>query len=365
MTDGTRTPLIIGHRGSPATRPEHSRSSYELAIAQGADAVEPDVVASRDGVLLVRHENEISGTTDVADRPEFADRRRTQIVDGRSVTGWFTEDFDWAELATLRCRERLPLLRPLSAEHDGAEPLLRLSDVLAILDAADGNVAAVIELKHAEHFAGVGLPLDALLAAELSERGWATGRRLYLESFEERVLHGVRDRGVEASLVYLMEDHGGAQDLVGELGSAAPRYAEQRRESALAELAARVDGISVDTSVLLRPLPGGVGGSDPAVDEVPGGGEDELRGERLVERAHAHGLLVFAWTLRAENAFLEPQYRSDGVDAPAEGAVGDWQGQFGRVLATGVDGAFVDQVDLGVRARQRLVAPAEGVDDVV
>ncbi|MGO3885429.1 MAG: glycerophosphodiester phosphodiesterase family protein, partial [Mycetocola sp.] len=313
MTSRPARPLIIGHRGSPATRPEHSRSSYDLAIAQGADAVEPDIVASRDGVLLVRHENEISGTTDVADRPEFADRKRTQIVDGQSMTGWFTEDFDWAELATLRCRERLPELRPASAAHNDTEPLLKLSDVLEILDASDRSIAVVIELKHAEHFRRIGLPLDALLATELSERGWAQGRPVYLESFEEAALHGVRERGVEAQLIYLMEDHGGAQDLIGELGSAAPRYADQRREAALAELAKRVDGISVDTSVLLRPLPAGVGGSQPpAAVEVDGA---ELRGSELVERAHAQGLRVFAWTLRAENAFLEPQFQTGEAGA--------------------------------------------------
>src|SRR3954454_16332942 len=107
-----RSPLVIGHRGAPGYRPEHSRSSYDLALAMGADAVEPDVVVSRDGVLVVRHENEISGSTDVADRLEFARRRTTKTIDGVEVSGWFVEDFTWDELSTLRCRERLPQLRP-------------------------------------------------------------------------------------------------------------------------------------------------------------------------------------------------------------------------------------------------------------
>src|SRR5690606_35242781 len=131
-----RSPLVIGHRGAPGYRPEHSRSSYDLALAMGVDAVEPDIVVSKDGVLVVRHENEISGTTDVATRPEFADRRTTKPVDGVSLTGWFAEDFTWDELASLRCRERLPVLRTVSASFDDRQPVLRLRDVLDLVRAA-------------------------------------------------------------------------------------------------------------------------------------------------------------------------------------------------------------------------------------
>ena len=127
------SPLVIGHRGAPGYRPEHTRSSYQLAIAMGVGAVEPDVVATADGVLVVRHENEISGTTDVADRPEFAERFTTKTAGGQDFPGWFTEDFTWDELSTLRCRERLPELRPESAAFDGQEPMLRLRDLLELL----------------------------------------------------------------------------------------------------------------------------------------------------------------------------------------------------------------------------------------
>ncbi len=129
-------PLVIGHRGAPGYRPEHTRSSYELALALGVDAVEPDIVASKDGVLVVRHENEISTTTDVADRPEFAARKTTKRIDGQALTGWFTEDFTWNELSTLRSRERLPELRTSSASFDDAQGVLRLMDVLDIVRAA-------------------------------------------------------------------------------------------------------------------------------------------------------------------------------------------------------------------------------------
>jgi glycerophosphoryl diester phosphodiesterase len=135
-TESPVRPLLIGHRGAPGYRPEHTASSYRLAFAMGVDAVEPDVVATADGVLVLRHENEISGTTDVADRPEFADRRTTKRVDGARLTGWFTEDFTWAELTTLRCRERIPALRPGSAEHNDTEPILRLSDLLDLVEEA-------------------------------------------------------------------------------------------------------------------------------------------------------------------------------------------------------------------------------------
>ncbi|MBN9186969.1 MAG: hypothetical protein J0I62_00510 [Microbacterium sp.] len=174
-----RPPLVIGHRGAPGYRPEHSRSSYDLALEMGVDAVEPDIVVSRDGVLVVRHENEISGTTDVTTRPAFADRRTTKTVDGETLTGWFAEDFTWDELSTLRAVERLPEIRPASATFDGQQPILRLRDVLDLVRAASlaqgREIGVVVEIKHATYFAGLGWDVAALLAAELREAGWAAG----------------------------------------------------------------------------------------------------------------------------------------------------------------------------------------------
>ena len=157
-----KSPLVIGHRGAPGYRPEHSRSSYELALAMGVDAVEPDVVATKDGVLIVRHENEISGTTDVAEHPEFADRKTTKRVDGQALTGWFSEDFTWAELSTLRATERLGPLRQASASFDGRYPVIRLRELFEIIDdaaeASDRVLKMVAEFKHAAYFDGIGLP---------------------------------------------------------------------------------------------------------------------------------------------------------------------------------------------------------------
>ena len=193
LHDSGARPLVIGHRGASGYRPEHTRSAYELAFALGADAVEPDIVATRDGVLVLRHENEISGTTDVAARPEFASKRVTREVDGAALTGWFTEDFTWAELSTLRARERLGALRQSSASFDGRYPVIRLRDLFELIDTAAEEqrrlVRMVAEFKHASHFAALGLPLDELFAAELDDAGWGRGDdRLIMEAFELDVL---------------------------------------------------------------------------------------------------------------------------------------------------------------------------------
>jgi glycerophosphoryl diester phosphodiesterase len=186
VTDG---PLVIAHRGACGYRPEHSRAAYELAIEQGADMLEPDVVVTKDGVLVIRHENEISGTTDVADHPEFADRRTVKIIDNEPLDGWFTEDFTWDELATLRCRERLSDMRLESRAFDGQFELLRLTDLLRLVDAASRAVSLCIELKHATYFDDEGLALDELLARDLTECGWKLDdSRLVIESFEKSIL---------------------------------------------------------------------------------------------------------------------------------------------------------------------------------
>ena len=328
-------PLVIGHRGAPGYRPEHTRSSYELAVALGADAVEPDLVASRDGVLIVRHENEISGTTDVARHPEFSDRRTTKQIDGASLTGWFTEDFTWAELATLRAVERLPKLRQHSSTFDGMEPMLRLSDLLELVDDAAERTGRplrlVAEIKHPTHFASIGLPLDELVAAALTP--WGDRSRLTVECFEQTVLGEVHARGTDAEFVYLLESTGAAADLVARDGTAAQTYAQQLTEAGLARLAAEVDGISVDKSLLLdTSRRGAVGTTD------------------LVGRAHEHGLRVFTWTLRPENRFLAAAHRVGS----APGDWGDWRREFELILSTGVDVVFADHADLAVLARAGL-----------
>jgi glycerophosphoryl diester phosphodiesterase len=300
----------------------------------GADAVEPDIVVTRDGVLVVRHENEISGTTDVAEHSEFRDRRTIKEVDGARLTGWFTEDFTWAELATLRAVERLPQLRPGSSAFDGDQPIMRLDELLELVDdAADRTgrpLRLVAEVKHPSYFAAMGMPLDELVAGALGP--WGGHGRLTVECFEQTVLGQLKERGVSADYVYLVEASGAAADLVAAFGATATSYAEQLTDDGLANLASAVDGVSVDKSLLLS-----ADGSGPASTD-------------LVARAHALGLTVFTWTLRPENQFLAPAHRR-GSD-PAEW--GDWRAEFEVILGTGVDGVFADHPDLAVAARAAL-----------
>ena len=321
-------PLVIGHRGAPGYRPEHSRSSYDLALELGVDAVEPDVVFTKDAVAVVRHENEIGSTTDVAGHPEFASRRTTKQVDGVAVTGWFTEDFTWDELATLRCRERLPKLRPVSARFDGDEPLLRLRDLLDLVRDAGvrqgREIGVVLEVKHATFFASLGYDVAGLLAEELRGAGWDAGRSpLIVESFEEGILHRMRDRGIRARYVYLLEASGRAYDLVAAQGADAPTYAEQLSATALDRLAGAVDGVSLDKRIILEGPRGGAG---------------------VVAEAQRRGLEVFTWTCRPENTFLAAPFRR-GL---SKGAFGDWEREWQLIADAGVDGVFVDHPDLGV-----------------
>ncbi len=348
--DSAAHPLVIGHRGAPGYRPEHTRSAYELAFALGADAVEPDLVATRDGVLVLRHENEISGTTDVATRPEFASRRTTREVDGTPLTGWFTEDFTWAELATLRATERLGALRQSSASFDGRFPIIRLRDLFGLIDAAAEEqrrlIRMVAEFKHASHFAAQGLPLDELFAAELDEAGWGRGdERLIMEAFELDVLDRLGARGIHGHRVFLIEETGAPVDRALAEGRAAPSYDDFMTEAGLLGLAGRVAGVSVGKARLL--------GSSRARrnGRVADRGAPPLVGAELVDAAHSAGLLVFTWTLRPENRFLAARHRR----GTSRSAFGDWLGEFSEVIATGVDGIFVDHPDLGVDARAAFV----------
>ncbi len=335
-------PFVIAHRGASGYRPEHTRAAYELAIELGADAVEPDLVATRDGVLVVRHENEISQTTDIAEHPEFADRRTTKTIDGIALTGWFTEDFSWAELSGLRAKERLPELRLANTAFDRSQPVLRLSELLRLLDDADRPIGLVAEIKHANYFESIGLPLDRLFADELARAGWTGDPRLTVESFEQTVLGQVHDRGVGGRLVFLAEADGAPADQVALYGEDAKSYADYLTDAGLARLASDgVHGISVDKQLL---LPDTVG---PLADL---GSPEHSRGSELVAGAHAAGLTAFCWTLRAENQFL-PEALQAG-SSPA--AYGDWMAEFQYLMRCGLDGVFADQPDLAIAARSAL-----------
>lgn len=310
-TDGTSAkPLVFGHRGAPGYLPEHTLPSFELAIAQGADGVEVDVVASADGVPVVRHERELGGTTDVAARPEFAARRREGLVDGVPRDGWFAEDFVWSELRTLRGRERMPGIRPRSAAHDGEAGLLRLAEVARLAAASD--VTLVVELKEARRSAELGLPLTDLVLAELAEA--PPGLRIVVESFEKSPLLVLAEAGVGWPLVYLLDGNGAAADEGGDGGRT---YAAE-----LADLAGLTpfQGVSLPTGLI-----------------------DASR----VDLLHDAGLSVWAWTLRPENRYLDAVFRT-GTEP---GSWGDWRRAWLRLLGTGVDAVFADHPDLAIRAR--------------
>ncbi|MBU2116565.1 MAG: glycerophosphodiester phosphodiesterase [Alphaproteobacteria bacterium] len=301
--------LVIAHRGASGERPEHTRAAYELAIAQGADFIEPDLVMSRDGVLVVRHENALSDTTDVAGRPEFADRRRTQDIDGRATTDWFSEDFTLAELRTLRTRERLPELR--GTVFDGQEVILTLEEVLDLAEAASTRsgrrIGVIPELKHPSHFAAIGLPMEAELAGILMARGLdGPDAPVIVQSFEVGALKTL-DGLIDAPLMLLVSLVGGPADLPG------TTYAALLTDPGLAEVAAYADWIGVEASLVVPRVQGASG-----------------RATDLPARAHAAGLKIGVWTLRAEDRFLPSDFR------------GDLRGWFRRFEAAGVDGVFTD-----------------------
>ena len=307
-------PLVIGHRGAPGQRPELTRAALLLAVAQGAEALEVDVVPSRDGVLVVRHDRDLAGTTDIARRPDLRDRRRP----GRSGRdAWLADDLDWAEIATLRARERLPRLRPESAAHDGAEGVLRLRDVLEL--AAEADVLLVIEVKEPLALAERGLDPVPLLRAELA----AAPRlpRIVLESFEKTALLGLAD--LPHPIVYLLEPTGTAPDELRE-GPLARGYAQELADPAALE---GFDGVSIATGRVTA---------------------------RRVAGLHDAGLAVWTWTLRPENRFLPARHRITGASA----ALGDWEAYWAALLATGVDGVFTDRPDLTIAVRDRLGAAA-------
>jgi len=315
-------PLIIAHRGASGERPEHTRAAYELAIAQGADFIEPDLVMSRDGVLIVRHENEIGETTDVASHPEFADRRTSRVIDGETVTGWFTEDFTLAELKTLRARERLPSLRPTNTAYDGIEPLLTFQEVIDLARDASARTGRTIglapEMKHPAHFAAYGLNIEDALVAALQANG-LTGpdAPVLVQCFEVGPLQRLAAR-VDTPLLQLMSVDGGPADRPD------LTYARMVTTQGLADIALYAASIGVETGLILP--------RDPAGRSVSP--------TDLVTSAHSAGLKVVVWTLRAENMMLPAEHRL-GEPAPPEGR-GDMAGYLARFNALGVDAVFTD-----------------------
>lgn len=307
--------LVIAHRGASGERPEHTLVAYELAIDQGADFIEPDLVPTKDGVLVARHENEISGTTDVADHPEYADRKAAKTIEGKEVTGWFTEDFTLAELKTLRARERLPEIRPQNTAYDGQFEIPTLAEILALVkrkEAETGRRTGLEpELKHPSYFASLGIATAALLLGELAAAGYESAEDpVFIQCFEVGTLAEL-SKVTKLRLVQLVEAEGAPADL-----PAVP-YATLVSPAGLAMPARYASAIGADIRMILNP------------DGSP---------TSLVADAQAFGLEVHAWTLRRENYFL-PESLRIGNDPTAKG---EFEAVWDLLERAGVVAVFTD-----------------------
>lgn len=328
---------MIGHRGASGYRPEHTLAAYRLAIRMGADYIEPDLVPTKDGILVARHENEISGTTDVADHPEFADRRTTKILDGTSVTGWFTEDFTLAELKTLRAVERLPEVRPVNTAYDGHFEVPTLQEVIDLVQAESRRegrrIGIAPETKHPTYFDSIGLSMEEPLARMLRRNGLdRANAAVVLQSFETSNLRDL-DRMTRVPIAQLVSGSGAPYDL--RAAGDPTTYRDMVSPSGLAEIATYADWVA-PTKELVLPRTAGATGEPSAI----------------VADAHAAGLKVVIWTLRLENQFLPTNFRI-GTDPSAPG---DMVAETMAHLDAGVDAVFSDQPDLAVAARDAWVA---------
>ncbi|HEX7182191.1 MAG TPA: glycerophosphodiester phosphodiesterase [Thermoanaerobaculia bacterium] len=313
-------PIVIAHRGASGYRPEHTLAAYELAIDLGADFIEPDLVSTRDGVLIARHENEISKTTDVASRPELSDWRRMKRIDGIEVTGWFAEDFTLAEIKTLRARERLASRDP---SFDGRFEIPTFEEVLELAARKSRETGRTIgvypETKNPTYFRSIGLPLEEPLLAALEAAGYR-GRNapVYIQSFEVGNLRELRKR-TDLPLIQLLDTQGGPWDLAAE----GRTYRDLSAPDGLAGISEYADGIGPNKRLIVPVSPDGR--LHPATS--------------LVAEAQRAGLLVHPWTFRNDPPFLAYEYRGD----PAR--------EYEQFLALGIDGLFSDFPDTAVRVR--------------
>jgi glycerophosphoryl diester phosphodiesterase len=293
-------PLVFGHRGASGYRPENTIEAFELAIQQGSDGVECDLVPTKDGELIIRHENWLNGTTNVASVAKFQGSESTGYSDGLTETGWFSEDYNFAELSELRAIERMPDTRPGSAKFDGQFLIPTVDDLLAA-EFMNGKTL-VIEIKHGMHFMENGINMPTILASKLDTSDWKErGITIVIETFDEKMLEHLKDAcGTDKKYVFLTE--------LDRLPKGSTRMSREYLDS----LAARFDGISVDLAL--------------ALDLDSTGNHTIDNG--LIDEAKAAGLMIYGWTLRAEDA-------TASVDE-----------YFGRVAETGMQGIFVDQPDL-------------------
>jgi glycerophosphoryl diester phosphodiesterase len=327
------TVRLVGHRGASGYRPEHTLASYELAIQQCADYIEPDVVPTKDGRLVARHENNIVQTTDVADHPEFASRKTRKVIDGVSQTGWFTEDFTLAELRTLHAKERLPEVRPNNATFDGLYPIPTLDEVFDLAkhsrSCSGKPVGVAPETKHPTYFRSIGLPTDDQVVAELRAHGWTKkSDPVVIQSFETGNLASLA-KVTKLPLIQLVDCSGAPYDL--KAAGSATTYADLVTPEGLKGIKRYADQVALCKDVMIpRDTDGRLLAPTPVIRD-----------------AHRAGLTITGWTFRRENQFLPLQYRS----STDPNAVGDLNAEIETFLDAGMDNFFTDDPDVGQEAR--------------
>ncbi|MBD2676730.1 MULTISPECIES: glycerophosphodiester phosphodiesterase [Nostoc] len=323
-----KSPIIIAHRGASGYRPEHTLAAYELAIALGADYIEPDLVSTKDGVLIARHENEISETTDVAKHAEFAHRQTSKIIDGESKTGWFTEDFTLAELKTLRAKERIPQLRPQNIFYDGLFEIPTFQEIIDLVKNKSVEINRQIgiypETKHPTYFKSIGLPLEKPLLASLTTNGYqGANARVFIQSFEVSNLQYLSTQ-TDLPLVQLLNNDGKPYDFV--VTGNGSTYADLITTSGLEEIAKYAQAIGIHKNLLV---------SRDSTGKL-------LSPTSLIINAHASDLLVHAWTFRNEDHFLPLDFQ------------GNPQGEYELFLKLGIDGVFSDYPDTAYAVNENL-----------
>jgi myo-inositol-hexaphosphate 3-phosphohydrolase len=344
-------PIVIGHRGASGLRPEHTLEAYKLAIADGADFIEPDLVATKDGILVARHENALAilnadGTvnatdtgTDIATRPEFAARKATKVIDGRTVTGWFTEDLTLAELKTLNAIERLPALRGTRFDNDKLKvpTLTEIIDLVKQVETETGRKIGIYpETKHPTYFASapINMNLGQMLIDTLVANNFTDPKRIYIQSFEVGNLKELNDKIMPAAKVDipLVQLFGGATDRPYDfvVSGNTRTYGDLTKPAELAEIAKYAGGIGPNKRLI-----------------VPAGTDGKLLAPTtLVKDAHAANLLVHPYTFRNESVFLAPDYN------------GDPKKEFEQFINLGVDGYFTDFPSTGDLVRDKFVGEA-------